>query len=57
VLPRFEEGRARREAEKAEALGPYVEQALERKRWMASLAEEDVPLVPASREREAYYRK
>jgi len=57
VLPRFEEGRARREAEKAEALGPYVEQALERKRWMAPLAEADVPVVPASREREAYYRK
>lgn len=57
VLPRFEEGRARREAEKAEALGPYLEQALERRRWMAPLAEEDVPVVPASREREAYYRK
>lgn len=57
VLPRFEEGRARREAEKAEALEPYLEQALRRKRWMAPLAEEDVPVVPASREREAYYRK
>lgn len=57
VLPRFEEGRARREAEKAEALGPYLEQALERRRWMPPLAEEDVPVVPASREREAYYRK
>ncbi|MAT83851.1 MAG: LLM class flavin-dependent oxidoreductase [Gammaproteobacteria bacterium] len=57
VLPRFEERRARREAEKAEALEPYLEQALRRKRWMAPLAEEDVPVVPASREREAYYRK
>lgn len=57
VLPRFEEDRARREAEKAEALGPYLEQALERRRWMAPVAEEDVPVVPASREREAYYRK
>lgn len=57
VLPRFEEGRARREAEKAEALGPYLERALERRRWMAPVAEEDVPVVPASREREAYYRK
>lgn len=57
VLPRFEEGRARREAEKAEALEPYLEQALARKRRMAPLAEEDVPVVPASREREAYYRK
>lgn len=57
VLPRFEERRARREAEKAEALGPYLERALERRRWMAPVAEEDVPVVPASREREAYYRK
>ncbi len=52
-----EERRARREADKAQALGPYLEQALARKRRMAPLAEEDVPVVPASQEREAYYRK
>ena len=55
VLPQFVEGRERREAEKAEELEPYIRAALERKEWMPALPEEDIPIVYASREREAFY--
>ena len=57
VLPQFVEGRERREAEKAEELEPYLRAALERKEWMPDLHEEDIPIVYASREREAFYHK
>ena len=57
VLPQFVEGRERREAEKAEELEPYLRAALERKEWMPDLHDEDIPIVYASREREAFYHK
>ena len=57
VLPQFVEGRERREAEKAEELAPYLRAALERKEWMPDLHDEDIPIVYASREREAFYHK
>jgi hypothetical protein len=57
VLPEFLEGRAEREAEKARELAPYIEAALARKQWMPALADDEIPIVAASREREAYYRK
>ena len=57
VLPQFVEGRERREAEKAEELEPHLRAALARKEWMPDLHEEDIPIVYASREREAFYHK
>ena len=57
VLPQFVDGRERREAEKAEELAPYLRAALERKEWMPDLPDEDIPVVYASREREAFYHK
>jgi alkanesulfonate monooxygenase SsuD/methylene tetrahydromethanopterin reductase-like flavin-dependent oxidoreductase (luciferase family) len=57
VLPEFAAERAEREAKKAETLAPYVEQALARKQWMTPLAEDEIPIVGASRERERFYRK
>jgi alkanesulfonate monooxygenase SsuD/methylene tetrahydromethanopterin reductase-like flavin-dependent oxidoreductase (luciferase family) len=57
VLPKFVEGRAEREAEKARELAPYIEAALARKKWMKPLADDEIPIVPASREREKYYQK
>ena len=57
VLPQFVEGRERREAKKAEELEPYLRAALERKEWMPDLHDEDIPIVYASRKREAFYHK
>ena len=57
VLPQFTEGRERREAEKAEELEPFLSAALARKEWMPDLADEAIPIVSASREREAFYHK
>ena len=57
VLPHFETGREEREARKAEELAPYIEKALGRKQWMRELADDEIPVVKASREREAFYRR
>jgi len=57
VLPQFVEGREEREARKAEELAPYIEKALQRKKRMPALSDEDIPVVKASREREAVYRQ
>ncbi|MYH13896.1 MAG: LLM class flavin-dependent oxidoreductase [Gammaproteobacteria bacterium] len=57
VLPQFMEGRERREAEKAEELEPFLSAALARKEWMPDLSDEAIPVVSASREREAFYHK
>ncbi len=57
VLPQFADGREQREADKARELAPYIEAALARKRTMPSLADDDIPVVWASREREAFYHK
>ncbi len=57
VLPRFVEGREAREAAKAASLAPYIEAALARKEWMATLEDDEIPVVKASREREAFYHK
>jgi len=56
VLPEFVENRERREAEKAEELEPYVRAALARKEWMPDLTEEEIPIVYASRQRDAFYQ-
>lgn len=57
VLPRFLPGREERDARKARDLAPYIEKALGRKQWMRALADDEIPVVPASREREAFYHK
>jgi len=57
VLPEFVDGRDEREAKKAAELAPYIEAALARKQKMPELAEADIPVVWASREREAFYHK
>jgi hypothetical protein len=57
VLPHFTEGREEREARKALELAPHIEKALQRKPRMPELADDEIPLVKASREREAFYHK
>ena len=49
VMPEFKAVVAEREAKKAAELAPYLEAAMARKRWMAPLADADIPVVPASR--------
>jgi hypothetical protein len=48
VMPEFKAEVAEREAKKAKELAPYLEAAMKRKRWMAPLADEDIPIVRAS---------
>jgi alkanesulfonate monooxygenase SsuD/methylene tetrahydromethanopterin reductase-like flavin-dependent oxidoreductase (luciferase family) len=57
VLPEFIPGRAEREAKKARELAPYIEKALQRKKFMRPLSDDEIPIVAASRERESFYRK
>jgi alkanesulfonate monooxygenase SsuD/methylene tetrahydromethanopterin reductase-like flavin-dependent oxidoreductase (luciferase family) len=57
VLPAFTQGRQEREARKARELAPYVEKALGRKRRLPELSDDEIPIVKASREREAFYHK
>ena len=57
VLPEFVTGREEREAAKAKELAPYIEKALARKQLMQPLSDEEIPIVFASREREAFYHK
>lgn len=57
VLPEFIAGREQREAEKAAELAPYIEAALARKQRMQPLEDDEIPVVYASREREAFYHK
>ncbi len=57
VMPKFVAGREEREAQKAAELAPYIEAALARKKWMPALADEEIPVVYASQEREAFYHK
>jgi alkanesulfonate monooxygenase SsuD/methylene tetrahydromethanopterin reductase-like flavin-dependent oxidoreductase (luciferase family) len=51
VMPEFKAQVAEREARKAEELAPWIEAAMKRKRWMAPLADHEIPVVPASRAR------
>ena len=57
VYPEFAERRPEKEARKADELAPYIEAALARKQWMKPLGDDEIPVVPASREREAFYRR
>ena len=57
VMPEFVADREEREAKKAAELAPYIEAALARKNRMAPLADEDIPVVEAAIDREAFYHK
>ena len=57
VYPDFAAERDDREARKADELAPYIEAALARKNWMRELSDDEIPVVPASRERDAFYHK
>lgn len=57
VLPEFAADRDEREAQKARELAPYLEAALARKNRMRPLNDDEIPIVMASRERDAYYHK
>jgi len=51
VMPAFKAQVAEREAKKARELAPFIDAAMVRKRWMAPLADHEIPVVPASRPR------
>ena len=55
VLPYFQEDREAREAAKMEELAPYLEAAMARKVRMPELADDEIPIVPPSQERESFY--
>ena len=57
VMPEFVAGREEREAAKAAELAPYIEAAMARKNLMPTLSDAEIPVVRASREREAFYHK
>jgi alkanesulfonate monooxygenase SsuD/methylene tetrahydromethanopterin reductase-like flavin-dependent oxidoreductase (luciferase family) len=48
VMPEFKAEVAAREAKKAADLAPFIAAAMGRKRWMAPLADADIPVVRAS---------
>jgi alkanesulfonate monooxygenase SsuD/methylene tetrahydromethanopterin reductase-like flavin-dependent oxidoreductase (luciferase family) len=57
VLPHFTADKAERQAAKDAALAPYIEAALARKQFMKPLTDDEIPIVPPSQEREAFYVK
>jgi alkanesulfonate monooxygenase SsuD/methylene tetrahydromethanopterin reductase-like flavin-dependent oxidoreductase (luciferase family) len=57
VLPYFAADRDERLDRKEEELAPYIEQALARKEYMKPLTDDEIPIVPPSRERESFYVK
>jgi len=46
-MPRFKEHEERRQAQKMEALAPYIEAAFKRKQAMPPLVESDIPTYEA----------
>jgi alkanesulfonate monooxygenase SsuD/methylene tetrahydromethanopterin reductase-like flavin-dependent oxidoreductase (luciferase family) len=48
VMPEFKAVVAEREAKKAKELASYLEAAMARKKWMAPLADDEIPVVKAS---------
>jgi alkanesulfonate monooxygenase SsuD/methylene tetrahydromethanopterin reductase-like flavin-dependent oxidoreductase (luciferase family) len=57
VMPEFVEGRQERQPAKATERAPFIEQALTRKLAMPELADDEIPVVPASQQREAFYHR
>ncbi|MFN3231884.1 MAG: LLM class flavin-dependent oxidoreductase [Alphaproteobacteria bacterium] len=54
VLPEFKAEQAEKDAAKAAELAPYLEAAMARKDWMPELAEDEVPVISASRTKETF---
>ena len=48
VLPRFKAVEEKRRADKERELAPYIEAALARKKFMPSLADDEITVIPAS---------
>jgi alkanesulfonate monooxygenase SsuD/methylene tetrahydromethanopterin reductase-like flavin-dependent oxidoreductase (luciferase family) len=48
VMPAFKARTAKREAEKAEELAPHIAAAMARKKWLAPLVDDEIPVVKAS---------
>ncbi len=57
VLPYFLEDRESRQAAKDKELAPFIEAAMARKQYLKPLTDEEIPIVPPSRERESFYRR
>ena len=57
VLPHFSAERDDIVRRKDEELAPYVAAAMARKKYLPPLTDDEIPIVPPSRERETYYRK
>ena len=57
VLPHFQVDKAERLARKEEELAPFIAAAMARKQYMKPLADDEIPIVPPSRERESFYRR
>ncbi|MBW2281236.1 MAG: LLM class flavin-dependent oxidoreductase [Deltaproteobacteria bacterium] len=47
VMPEFKQGEAERERKKLEELAPYLEKAMERKKFMKPLADDEIPDIVA----------
>jgi len=47
VMDEFKEAEAEREQHKAEELAPFIEAAFTRKRWLAELGDDEIPVYPA----------
>jgi alkanesulfonate monooxygenase SsuD/methylene tetrahydromethanopterin reductase-like flavin-dependent oxidoreductase (luciferase family) len=47
VMPEFKEREANREKEKMEELAPYLKEAMNRKKWMTELKDDEIPNVEA----------
>ncbi len=47
VMPEFKVAEAERQAAKDRALAPFVAQAFERKQYLAALADDEIPSIPA----------
>ena len=47
-MPEFKQDEAARVAAKEVELAPFIEAALARKQWMAPIADDDIPVIPAA---------
>lgn len=47
VMPEFVQGEEERERKKMEELAPYLEAAMQRKKWMEPLADDEIPVMEA----------
>ena len=57
VLPHFAPERDERVRRKEAELAPFIDAAMARKRFLPPMTDDEIPIVPPSRERESFYRK